>query len=182
MNPSLNSKRSWRILSWNIRGINSEGKWDVIRSKVVESGCDIICLQETKRNFFDSQYLRNFCPRSFDSFEFIPSVGASGGSIIIWKAHNFVGSLAFQNSFGQSVELVFRLTGEHWILTNIYAPCTPEGQLAFLIWFKNIEMPTETKWLIVGDFNLLRAPENRNKPGGSVTEMFAFNTAISSSV
>jgi hypothetical protein len=43
-------------------------------------------------------------------------------------------------------------------------------------------MPTETKWLIVGDFNLLRAPENRNKPGGSVTEMFAFNTAISSSV
>jgi hypothetical protein len=90
--------------------------------------------------------------------------------------------LAFQNSFGQSVELVFRLTGEHWILTNIYAPCTPEGQLAFLIWFKNIEMPTETKWLIVGDFNLLRAPENRNKLGGSVTEMFAFNTAITSSV
>jgi hypothetical protein len=40
-------------------------------------------------------------------------------------------------------------------------------------------MPIETKWLIVGDFNLLRAPENRNKPGGSVTEMFAFNAAIS---
>jgi hypothetical protein len=40
-------------------------------------------------------------------------------------------------------------------------------------------MQTETKWLIVGDFNLLRAPENRNKPGGSVTGMFAFNAAIS---
>jgi hypothetical protein len=77
-----------------------------------------------------------------------------------------VGSLAFQNSFGQSVELVFRLSGEHWILTNIYAPCTSEGKLAFLNWFKNIEMPVEAKWLIVGDFNLLRAPENRNKPGG----------------
>jgi exonuclease III len=179
MNPSLNSKRSWRILSWNIRGINSEGKWDAIRCKVAESGCDIICLQETKREFFDSQYLRNLRPPSFDSFEFIPSVGASGGSIIIWKAHNFVGSLAFQNSFGQSVEFVCRLTGEHWILTNIYAPCTHEGKLDFLNWFKNIEMPTETKWLIVGDFNLLRAPENRNKPGGSVTEMFAFNAAIS---
>jgi exonuclease III len=139
---ALNSKRSWRILSWNIRGINSEGKWDAIRSKVAESGCDIICLQVTKRESFDSQYFRNFCPPSFDSFEFIPSVGASRGSIIIWKAHNFVGSLAFQNSFGQSVEFVCRLTGEHWILTNIYAPCTPEGKLDFLNWFKYIEMPT----------------------------------------
>jgi hypothetical protein len=56
---------------------------------------------------------------------------------------------------------------------------TSDGKLAFLNWFKNIEMPVEAKWLIVGDFNLLRAPENRNKPGGSVAEMFAFNSAIS---
>jgi hypothetical protein len=34
-------------------------------------------------------------------------------------------------------------------------------------------------WLIVGDFNLLRNPGNRNKPGGGVQEMLAFNEAIS---
>jgi hypothetical protein len=40
-------------------------------------------------------------------------------------------------------------------------------------------MADETKWLILGDFNLLRSPENRNKPGANISEIFAFNDAIS---
>jgi len=40
-------------------------------------------------------------------------------------------------------------------------------------------MPKEVKWMILGDFNLIRAQENRNKPGGSIEEMFMFNDAIS---
>jgi hypothetical protein len=40
-------------------------------------------------------------------------------------------------------------------------------------------MNDEVKWLIVGDFNLIRSPQNRNKPGGNISEMFAFNEAIS---
>jgi hypothetical protein len=55
-------KRAWKILCWNVRGINSESKWDAIRSKIVESNCDVVCLQETKRESFDSQYVKNFCP------------------------------------------------------------------------------------------------------------------------
>jgi hypothetical protein len=45
--------------------------------------------------------------------------------------------------------------------------------------FKDIDMNDEVKWLIVGDFNLIRSPQNRNKPGGNIIEMFAFNEAIS---
>jgi len=40
-------------------------------------------------------------------------------------------------------------------------------------------MPKDVKWLILGDFNLIRAQENRNKPGGNIEEMFMFNDAIS---
>ena len=54
--------KSWKILCWNVRGINSVNKWDSIRDKIVESGCDIVCLQETKRETFDLQYIKNFCP------------------------------------------------------------------------------------------------------------------------
>jgi len=56
MNPSL-SRRNWTILSWNIREINSQEKWDAIRSKIFESNCDVICLQETKESF-DANYLK----------------------------------------------------------------------------------------------------------------------------
>jgi hypothetical protein len=57
-----------------------------IRSKFFESNCDIIYLQETKRDLFDQIYLKKFCPSHFDYFEYIPSAGASGGTMIIWKA------------------------------------------------------------------------------------------------
>jgi exonuclease III len=61
--------------NWNIRGINSKIKWNAIRNRIQESSCDIICLQETKREDFDSAYIRNFCPAIYDSFNFVPSVG-----------------------------------------------------------------------------------------------------------
>jgi exonuclease III len=70
--------RIWEILSWNIRGINSESKWDVVRSKVYEAKCDVLCLQETKREFFDLQYIKKFCRRNLDHFVFLPSLGLSG--------------------------------------------------------------------------------------------------------
>lgn len=48
-----------------------------------------------------------------------------------------------------------------------------------LEWFRNISMLDDFTWLIIGDFNLLRNPGNRNKPGGGAQEMLAFNEAIS---
>lgn len=41
-------------------------------------------------------------------------------------------------------------------------------------------MPDSIDWIIVGDFNLYRNPEDRNKPGADVAEMLLFNEAISS--
>lgn len=72
------NNRTWKVLSWNVRGVNSESKWNAIRDRIVESACDVICLQETKRSQFDLSYIRQFCPPSFDAFSFLPSVGASG--------------------------------------------------------------------------------------------------------
>lgn len=69
--------------------------------------------------------------------------------------------------------------GDSWVLTNIYAPCIDEGRIQFLECFKNIDMLDMVDWLIVSDFNLIRYPENRNKPGGDVNNMLAFNEAIS---
>ena len=53
-----------------------------------------------------------------------------------------------------------------------------EKQL-FLYWLKNIDMPEEVEWILLGDFNLLRSPSDRNRPGGDINEMLVFNEAIS---
>lgn len=82
-NQNTSKFRDWKVPSWNVRGLNSDRKWDLIRSKVTESQCDIICLQETKKEQFDSNFIRNICPARFDKFEFLPSIGESGGCITI---------------------------------------------------------------------------------------------------
>ena len=58
--------RSWNILNWNVRGINSQTRWDDLRARIEESNCGVICIQETKREDFDQAYLRNFSPRRFN--------------------------------------------------------------------------------------------------------------------
>ena len=75
--------KTCNILCWNIRGINSDAKWNAIRDRIAEANCDIVCLQETKKDAWDLQFIRQFCPPDFDSFEFLPSLGASGGVITI---------------------------------------------------------------------------------------------------
>jgi hypothetical protein len=40
-------------------------------------------------------------------------------------------------------------------------------------------MPDDVDWLVLGDFNLIRSREDRNRAGGNVQDMLAFNIAIS---
>lgn len=84
------SNRNWHILSWNIRGINATAKWEAVHDKIEESACAIFCLQETKREHFDMAYIRNFAPKRFDHFDYSPSVGTSGGILVVWNALVFL--------------------------------------------------------------------------------------------
>jgi len=53
------------------------------------------------------------------------------------------------------------------------------GKRDFLEWFKPIKMLDDVDWLVVGDLNLYRNPEDRNRPGADLGNMLLFNEAIS---
>lgn len=78
------------MLCWNVRGLNSDARQRAVREKIDESGCSIVCLQETKCDFFDLRAIHKFCPRRFDSFVYSPSKGASGGIIVLWNSAFFM--------------------------------------------------------------------------------------------
>jgi len=85
------------VLCWNVRGLNSDKKWNSIWDKIVDNNYDVVCLQGTKKDQFDSSFIRNICPQQFDSFAFKPSMGASGGILVCWKGSIFNGVEVFQN-------------------------------------------------------------------------------------
>ena len=171
--------RSSKILFWNIRGINSQEKWDAIRSKINESACQVLCLQETKRELFDNFYIRKFCPRSLDKFVFSPSVGNSGGLLTIWNSSIFEGALVQSNSYALTVKLSCRIDNTSFHLTNTYGPSNPMQKHGFITWLTNLDTNGFDDWVLGGDFNLIRSPKNRNKPGGDTIEMNMFNNLIS---
>jgi exonuclease III len=133
----------WSVLSFNVRGINSVVKGNGIHCAIRDSRCEIVCLQETKKELFDRADLRKFCPNSLDVFTFVPSVGNSDGFITVWNSSKLVGTVIFQNDYALSVEFYANSSNESWIVTNIYAPCTQHGKIEFLNWFSNINMPSK---------------------------------------
>jgi hypothetical protein len=96
----------------------------------------------------------------------------------VWKSSAFVGNLTFSNEYAISIQFTSKFSNDSRLLTTVYAPWTTIGKRDFLNWFREIQMPEEIDWLIVGDFNLMRRPEDKNREGDDVNEMFLFNEAI----
>lgn len=173
--------KSCNILCWNVRGINSDDKWRAIHDTISSSNCDIVCLQETNREHFDHSYLRKFCPRRLDKFVYQPSVGASGGLIVIWNSSSYQGNVVFTMPYGIRVDFISQSSpDDSWKLINIYGLCQGELRTEFVNWLHDLDIGDDENWIVMGDFNFIRSTENRNLPGGDMNDILIFNEAISS--
>jgi len=170
--------RNWNVLCWNIRGLNAEEKHDIVRDKIEENGCSIVCLQETKIQSFDLPLVRKFAPRCFDKFDFVPSIGASGGILIIWNSAVFLVLTIDKQVFGLTINFTSQHNSAHWKLTTIYGPCQEPARSNFILWFHSHVIADNEDWLFLGDFNFYRSLENRNKPGGNMQDTLLFNDVI----
>ena len=85
--------RSWKVLCWNVRGLNSDARQRSVREKVIESQCSVLCLQETKLSSCSHSIMKSICPHGFDQFAESPSSGASGGLLTAWRSDVFCGTL-----------------------------------------------------------------------------------------
>ncbi|KAJ1296036.1 hypothetical protein BS78_01G268200 [Paspalum vaginatum] len=176
----LMNHKAWIILNWNIKVLNAKDKWDKIREKIDESNCSIICIQETKRPMIDSIFVTNFAPKRFDKFDYSPSDGALGGILLLWNSALFDGTIIQKGSY--AIHATF--TSVHnltiWNLVNVYGPCREPGRSEFIYWLKALEINDDSLWLLLGDYDFYRLPDDRNKLGGSYNDMLIFNDAINS--
>jgi hypothetical protein len=171
--------RAWNVLCWNIRGLNDKDKWDSIRNKIEESCANIFCLQETKREAIDLQFIRNFAPKRFDNFDFSPSVGASGGILVCWASNHFSGSTVEKHPFAINLKMLSIHSQISWNLVVVYGPCRQPARDQFVQWLLNLQIEDDELWMLMGDFNFYGYAENRNKAGGNFQNTLIFNNIIS---
>ena len=162
---STHKFRQWKVLGWNLRGVNAEAKQLAMKEKLDDSGCSVACIQETKKEFFDHKFMKKICPRRFDNFAYSPSIGASGGILVVWNSSIFSGRLLEVKRFGIIVEFTSTHSGQKWTLVSVYGPCQGEERDEFVQWLYDLDIPDTEFWLFMGDFNFIRSQENRNQPG-----------------
>lgn len=71
-----------KILVWNVRGLNSSGKQDSVRTLVDSMQSEIVCLQETKIAVMPRRVLLSALGSDFSNFIELPAAGASGGILV----------------------------------------------------------------------------------------------------
>jgi exonuclease III len=54
-----NTIQNYKILSWNVRGLNNPAKREDVRQAISSFKADLICLQETKLSSFNPSIIRN---------------------------------------------------------------------------------------------------------------------------
>ena len=78
------------ILSWNVRGLGQQEKFDVMRDALVQAHPSILCLQETKLHSITAQKCKAFLSQSLDSFHLVPASGSRGGILTAWSSSSFI--------------------------------------------------------------------------------------------
>lgn len=58
--------KKFKLLSWNVRGLGLLDKCHVVRDVLRSSRCEICCLQETKINKMEFEYVARVLPSFFE--------------------------------------------------------------------------------------------------------------------
>ena len=66
-------------------------------------------------------------------------------------------------------------------MSTVYGRCVEPARGAFIAWLRNLQISDTDNWLNLGDFNFYRSTENRNRPGGNISDTIVFNEAIGES-
>lgn len=103
-----------------------------------------------------------------------PSVGPSGGILVLWSSAFFSGSLIDTKRFGIVISFTSTHNSQQWTLVNVYGPCQGPLRDDFVHWLYYLNIPFEELWLFVGDFNFIKYVENRNLPRGDINDKFLF--------
>ena len=139
MDPSL-------ILFWNVRGLNSAARQDVVRSLVDSLRVDVVCLQETKLVNCDCRTVLSMLGADFDNnLICLPSVGASGGVLITWRAK--LGRIVASRVDSFSVSVKFNpADGVAWWLICVYGPQGHDRKIVFIHELRAIRAACTGPW------------------------------------
>jgi len=166
------------LFSWNVRGLGQSCRCDDVLAELISSRPTFACLQETKLAQVTPAKRKTFLPVRMSSFAAHPSAGAAGGILTAWDANICTVTGTLERPYSLTVFVTLAADGTTLHLTNIYAPTVSAEKSVFLAELAEIAGHVTGPWIIIGDFNLTRSPEDKNSDAFNFTEAELFNSLI----
>lgn len=162
--------KSFTLFSWNVRGLGQSGRCEDVLSDLISTRPNFAALQETKLSHISVGKRNSFLPKRLSSFAAKNSVGTSGGILTAWDDALCTLDDSAQGEFTLTTRFSLRADGCSFTLTNVYAPANREDKPAFAAELTSVAATVSGPWILIGDFNLTRAPEDKNNPSFNAQE------------
>ncbi|CAN6374258.1 unnamed protein product [Urochloa humidicola] len=172
--------RSFSCISWNVHGLGDTDKCGKVLSELISTRPTVVALQETKLGNLCATKLRSFLPSRLQTCDFIPSDGAAGGVLTAWDDSVFRLVTVDKRRFSLTCTLSFLLDGSSFAFTNVYAPAHHADKAVFLQELSSSPQCDLRPWLLLGDFNLTRFPDDKKNANFHSAESSLFNDTLHS--
>jgi exonuclease III len=153
----------YKILSWNVRGLNNPAKQEDVKQIVSSYRPNLICFQETKMQTVDTTVVRNTLGTDFENnFMFLPANGIRGG--ILLASRDSVYHLQHPVMSANTITATVNDLGTNatWTITSVYGPQGDLEKRCFHREMKQIKHTALAKWLLIGDFNMIYRHQDKN--------------------
>ena len=171
-----NANQKFLVLSWNTRGLGDYDKCIVVRDAIQAAAPSVACLQETKLNEISTFKAKTFLPPNLsNNYIFAPSDGVRGGIVTAWDHNLWSVASPTTSRFSLTTTLASTISDCDFTLTNVYAPADHRHSNAFLAELLATLPLVSGPWVIIGDFNLIRFPDDKNNNNLNLSLMDAFN-------
>lgn len=149
-------------LAWNCRGLGRAATVRVLMDTIKSFRPDFIFLSEVKCS--DPAKINLIVSSlKFPRFEFVPSVGLSGGLLLLWTSE-----LNIQVTLSSEFAINFMVFSDPlscaWLCSCVYGPILPHIKSLFWDGLNSIDQAHLGPWLLLGDFNSILA--SCEKQGG----------------
>ncbi len=171
--------RIYRLLSWNVRGLNDSAKCTLVKSFIRNCKCCIICVQETKLATTSHSKFLSFCGFHLLDFRTLDAVGTRGGLLSAWNPALFDCVLEWVGSFSVNTVLKRKVDGLLFTVSNVYGPTLASLKPAFFLELRSIHTRVMGHWTVMGDFNVLLSSSDKNGPTSNADFILDFRGAIS---
>jgi exonuclease III len=147
---------------WNSRGLADLAKHRFLAELFREEQINFIALSETRREYFPNHVLKNLCAGRDFLWHTMAPHGRSGGILLGVDLSVFDISAIDEGDFNVKFTLRCKSTDFKFVFYCIYGPAQSQNKGAFLAELANTCSKENLPFLVGGDFNIMRKPEDKS--------------------